>query len=92
MCNDYGLYTDYDDYLAAFSETRIPLKWPDAIPNLQPRDDIWPTDRAPVIRRLDDHTNEFSETDGTFPSLSRNARQSSSAGWVPAIVKSRLHK
>lgn len=46
---------------AAFSQTRIPVKWPDAIPNLQPRDDIWPTDPAPVIRRLEDGTNEFTE-------------------------------
>ena len=61
MCNDYGNYVDYADYLAAFSQTRIPVKWPDAIPNLQPRDDIWPTDRAPVIRWLEDGTNEFSE-------------------------------
>ena len=58
MCNDYGNYVDYADYLAAFSQTRIPVKWPDAIPNLQPRDDIWPTDRAPVIRRLEDGVNE----------------------------------
>jgi hypothetical protein len=28
---------------AAFSQTRIPVTWPDAIPNLQPCDDIWPT-------------------------------------------------
>ena len=61
MCNDYGNYVDYDDSLAAFSQTRIPVKWPDAIPNLQPRDDIWPTDRAPVIRRFEDGTNEFAE-------------------------------
>jgi hypothetical protein len=47
MCNDYGNYVDYADYLAAFSQTCIPVKWPDAIPNLQPRDDIWPTDKAP---------------------------------------------
>jgi putative SOS response-associated peptidase YedK len=67
MCNDYGNYVDYDDYLAAFSQTRIPVKWPDAIPNLQPRDDIWPTDRAPVIRRLEDGTNEFSEIRWGFP-------------------------
>jgi putative SOS response-associated peptidase YedK len=67
MCNDYGLYTDYADYLAAFSQTRIPVKWPDAIPNLQPRDDIWPTDKAPVIRRLEDGTNEFSEIRWGFP-------------------------
>jgi hypothetical protein len=49
MCNDYGNYVDYADYLAGFSQTRIPVTWPDAIPNLQPRGDIWPTDRAPVI-------------------------------------------
>jgi hypothetical protein len=53
MCNDFANHIDYDDYLAAFSQTRIPVTWPDAIPNLQPRDDIWPTDRAPVTRRLE---------------------------------------
>jgi hypothetical protein len=37
VCNDYGNYVDYDDYLAAFSQTRIPVKWPDAIPNLPAR-------------------------------------------------------
>jgi hypothetical protein len=26
MCNDYGNYVDYADYLAAFSQTRIPVK------------------------------------------------------------------
>ena len=67
MCNDYGNHIPYSDYLAAFSQTRIPVKWPDAIPNLQPRDDIWPTDKAPVVRRLDDGTNEFSEMRWGFP-------------------------
>src|ERR1700723_1244378 len=36
-------------------------------PNLQPRDDIWPTDRAPMIRRLEDGTNDFSEIRWGFP-------------------------
>jgi putative SOS response-associated peptidase YedK len=67
MCNDYGNHIPYSDYLAAFSQTRIPVKWPNAIPNLQPRDDIWPTDRAPVIRRLEDGTNEFGEFRWGFP-------------------------
>jgi hypothetical protein len=31
----------YDDYLRAFSQTRIPLRLPSAAPNLEPRDDIW---------------------------------------------------
>ena len=67
MCNDYGNHIDYADYLTALSQTRIPVKWPDAIPNLQPRDDIWPTDKAPVIRRIEDGTNEFTELRWGFP-------------------------
>jgi putative SOS response-associated peptidase YedK len=43
------------------------VTWPKAAPNLEPRD-IWPTDRAPVIRRLEDRTNEFSELRWGFPS------------------------
>jgi putative SOS response-associated peptidase YedK len=73
VCNDYGNYVDYADYLAAFSQTRIPVKWPDAAPNLEPRDDIWPTDRAPVIRRLEDGTNEFSEIRWGFPPTESSA-------------------
>ena len=54
MCNDFGNHIPYDAYLRAFSETRIPLTWPEAPPNLEPREDIWPTDPAPVIRRRED--------------------------------------
>ena len=54
MCNDFGNRIPYDDYLRAFSELRVPVRFPTAAPNLEPRDDIWPTDRAPVIRRRDD--------------------------------------
>ena len=54
MCNDYGNNIPYHAYLEAFSETQIPVRFPTAAPNLQPRDDIWPTDTAPVIRQVDD--------------------------------------
>ena len=67
MCNDYGNHIPYSDYLAAFSQTRIPVKWPRAAPNLEPRDDIWPTDPAPVIRRLEDGTNDFALLRWGFP-------------------------
>jgi GNAT superfamily N-acetyltransferase len=40
MCNDFGNHIPYSDYLAAFSQTLIPVKWPNAAPNLEPRDDI----------------------------------------------------
>jgi putative SOS response-associated peptidase YedK len=67
VCNDFGNHIPYSDYLAAFSQTRIPVRWPNAAANLEPREDIWPTDKAPVIRRLEDGTNEFSEIRWGFP-------------------------
>jgi putative SOS response-associated peptidase YedK len=67
VCNDFGNKIPYSDYLAAFSQTRVPVKWSNAAPNLQPRDDIWPTDKAPVIRRLEDGTNAFAELRWGFP-------------------------
>ena len=66
MCNDYGNRIPYDDYLAAFSQTRIPVRWPKAAPNLEPRDDIWPTDTAPVIRQTEDG-HEFIQLRWGFP-------------------------
>jgi putative SOS response-associated peptidase YedK len=56
----------YDDYLAAFSQIRIPVRWPKAAPNLEPRNDIWPTDTAPVIRQMEDGY-EFAELRWGFP-------------------------
>ena len=67
MCNDFGNNIPYSDYLAAFSQTRIPVQWPSAAPNLEPREDIWPTDSAPVIRRLEDGRNEFALLRWGFP-------------------------
>lgn len=54
MCNDFGNRIPYDDYLRAFGQMRAPLQARQAAPNLEPRDDIWPTDAAPVIRRCAD--------------------------------------
>jgi putative SOS response-associated peptidase YedK len=68
MCNDFGNHIAYSDYLAAFSQVRIPVRFPTAALNIEPRDDIWPTDKAPVVRRLEDGTNEFSEIRWGFPS------------------------
>ncbi len=53
MCNDYGNTIAYRAYAEAFSQIRLPLVFPIAAPNLEPRDEIWPTETAPVIRRAD---------------------------------------
>ena len=50
MCNDYGNRIPYSAYLEAFSHLKIRLVAPGGAPNLEPRDDIWPTDVAPIIR------------------------------------------
>ena len=50
MCNDYGNRVPYSAYVEAFSQLKIKLRFTPAAPNLEPRDEIWPTDRAPVIR------------------------------------------
>jgi hypothetical protein len=34
MCNDFGSRVPYDEYLRAFSEIRIPLRFASAAPNL----------------------------------------------------------
>jgi putative SOS response-associated peptidase YedK len=66
MCNDYGNNVPYTAYLEAFSETQIPVRFPRAAPNLEPRDDIWPTDTAPVIRQVADGI-EFVQLRWGFP-------------------------
>jgi putative SOS response-associated peptidase YedK len=49
MCNDYGNRVPYTAYLEAFSHLKIRLFAPSGAPNLEPRDDIRPTDVAPII-------------------------------------------
>jgi putative SOS response-associated peptidase YedK len=50
MCNDYGNRIPYSAYLEAFSQLKIRIFAPGGAPNLEPRDDIWPTEVAPIIR------------------------------------------
>lgn len=51
MCNDYGNQVAYSEYVEVFSEIKLPLRLPMAPPNLEPRDDIWPTETAAILRR-----------------------------------------
>jgi putative SOS response-associated peptidase YedK len=54
MCNRYGYLAPISRLMDAFSEARIPLVFKDgAIPNIEPREHIRPTNTAPIIRPLD---------------------------------------
>lgn len=52
--NDFGNNVPYSAYLEAFSQIRAPVVFPTAAPNLEPRNDIWPTETAPVFRRREE--------------------------------------
>ena len=51
MCNDFFDNIPYSAYLEAFSQIRARIVFPAAAPNLEPREDIWPTEPTPVFRR-----------------------------------------
>jgi putative SOS response-associated peptidase YedK len=51
MCNDYGNRVPYSAYVEAFSHLKLRIFAPRGAPNLEPRDDIRPTDKAPIFRR-----------------------------------------
>lgn len=74
MCNDFGNRVPYDDYLQAFSQIRVPVVFPVAAPNLEPRDDIWPTETAPVFAAAK-RAGEIMEADSAVRSPRRRSRQ-----------------
>jgi putative SOS response-associated peptidase YedK len=51
MCNDYRSRVELGTIGQEFNALRIPLLFPEGLPNLEPRDDIRITDRAPIVRR-----------------------------------------
>jgi putative SOS response-associated peptidase YedK len=54
MCNRYGYLAPVSRLADAFSEIRIPLKFEGgAVPNLEPREHIRPTNTAPIARPID---------------------------------------
>jgi putative SOS response-associated peptidase YedK len=50
MCNLYSNKVAPDAIALAFEQLRIPLRFPDGMPNLEPREEIRITDRAPIVR------------------------------------------
>jgi putative SOS response-associated peptidase YedK len=50
MCNDYRSRVELGTIGQEFNQLRIPLRFPDGMPNLEPREDIRITDRAPILR------------------------------------------
>ncbi|HYN39545.1 MAG TPA: SOS response-associated peptidase [Rhodospirillales bacterium] len=66
MCNDYGNRIPYSAYVEVLGLIGLPVVSPRGAPNLEPRDDIWPTDAAPILRRHGDGV-ELTEVRWGFP-------------------------
>jgi putative SOS response-associated peptidase YedK len=49
MCNDYRSRMPLEQLIDEFAQLRIPLRFPGGRPNLEPREDIRISERAPVI-------------------------------------------
>ena len=49
MCNDYRFKKSLADLRQLFGDLGVELVWDGGAPNLEPRDDIRPTDLAPII-------------------------------------------
>ena len=54
MCNRFGYLAPVSRLVDEFSQTRLPLVFPSgAVPNLEPREHIRPTDPVQIVRPLD---------------------------------------
>ena len=71
MCNDFGNRVPYSAYVEEISHLRIPVRFPEAAPNLDPCDDIWPTETAPDVHQTVDG-NEFVEMRGVFDAAAQS--------------------
>jgi putative SOS response-associated peptidase YedK len=54
MCNDYRLNVEVAVIRQDFPNLRVRIRFPEGVPNLQPRDDIRITDMAPIVRAAAD--------------------------------------
>jgi hypothetical protein len=51
VCNDFGNHVAYAEYAEALRHRGMPIVAPIAAPNLEPKEDIWPSEVATIFRR-----------------------------------------
>lgn len=73
MCNDFGNHVTYAEYAEALRQLGMPILAPLAPPNLEPKDDIWPSEVATVFRRHDEGV-ELARLRWGFEPSSQNGR------------------
>jgi putative SOS response-associated peptidase YedK len=74
MCNDYANRVAFAEYQAAMRDAGMPIVSPLGPPNLEPRDDIWPSESAPVFHAAEGGVELAQLTWGFEPSSSKGRR------------------
>src|SRR5690348_16354165 len=54
MCNRYGYNAPHHRLREVFGELNLPFRWPEATPNLEPKEEINPTDPGLVVQAFED--------------------------------------
>ena len=54
MCNRFGYNSPHHRLVELFDDIDLPFRWPEAAPNLQPLEEIRPTDPASVVQAHED--------------------------------------
>lgn len=87
MCTDYRRMKGYDEIDRDFSETRIPLRFPQRYqaPNLRPQAEVRPTVPAVVFRRRDDGVELVEMRWGLIPFFYKGPIK----GWKAATFNAR---
>jgi len=52
MCNNYRLEIDSTSIIDTFAQLKIVIRFPEGLPNIEPRADIKITDTAPIVRAV----------------------------------------
>jgi putative SOS response-associated peptidase YedK len=74
MCNDYANRVAFAEYQAAMRDAGMPIVAPLGPPNLEPQDDIWPSEQAPVFRAAEGGVELAQLTWGFEPSSPKGRR------------------
>lgn len=67
MCNDYRQQVDLASMAEDFAQLKIPLRFPEGAPNLEPRADIRITDVAPIVRSAEPGSADLVQRRWSWP-------------------------
>lgn len=74
MCASYQSRFNVTELVEAFSRTRAPLRFPHGLPNIEPVDEVRPTDLSHAVRASGDEGTELAVMRFGFPGVPRDGK------------------